>query len=52
MDRVNNAAIKGYNVRIMSTSDGRRQEITNSADKNAWVPASAGTTVHVGGNSH
>jgi len=52
MARVNNAAIKGYNARIMSTSDGRRQKMTNSVDKNLWIPASAGMTMCVGGNFH
>ena len=52
MARGNNAAIKGYNARIMNASDGRRQKMTNSTDKNLWIPASAGMTTLVGGNSH
>ena len=47
-----NAAIKGYNAAILSTSDGKRQKTTNSSDKHVWIPASAGMTVLVGGNSH
>lgn len=50
--RVNNEAVMSSNAKIMSAIDGKRRNITNSTDKNAWVPAFAGTTVHVGGNSH
>jgi hypothetical protein len=52
MARGDNVSIKGYNARIMSTSDGKRQKMTNSVDKNLWIPASAGMTMCVGGNSH
>jgi len=51
MARGNNASIKGYNAKIMNSSDGKRQKTTNSSDKNLWIPASAGMTMCVGGNS-
>lgn len=52
MCRGNNAAIKGCNARITSTYDGKRQKMTNSVGKNVWIPASAGMTNLVGGNSN
>jgi len=52
MTRCNNVSIKGYNAEITDNSDGKRQKMTNSTDKNLWISAFAGTTVHVGGNSH
>ena len=59
MARVNNVATKRYNAKIMTASVGEKQKTANSTDKNVWVPAMpagrqayAGTTVHVGGNSH
>jgi hypothetical protein len=48
----NNAAIKGYNAKIMGDIDGKTQKTTNLTDKYAWIPASAGMTTLVGGNSH
>ena len=47
-----NMAIKGYNAKIMDTSDGERQKMTDSANKSLWIPTCAGTTMCVGGNSH
>ena len=55
-----NMAIKGYNAKITDASDGKRQKMTDLADKNLWIPAlrlrsgqaSAGMTMLVGGNSH
>lgn len=47
-----NAAIKSYNAKIISASDGKAQEMTNSSDKHVWIPASAGMTRVVGGSSH
>ena len=51
MARGNNVAIKGYNAKILSASDGKRQKMANSTDKTLWIPASAGMTTRVGGNS-
>jgi hypothetical protein len=47
-----NVAIMSYNAKILNASDGKRQKVANSADKTSWIPASAGMTTHVGGNSH
>ena len=52
MTGARNMAIKAYKAKITDTSDGERQKMTNSADKNLWIPASAGMTRLVGGHSH
>ena len=51
MPRINNEAVISSNAKIISASDGKRQKMTNSANKNLWIPAFAGMTMHVGGNS-
>ncbi len=47
-----NVAIMSNKEKILDTIDGKTQETRINDKKAPWMPASAGMTMGVGGNSH